>query len=755
MPTFMKQAVLIVLLISGSVAWAQSGKLKKADNYFEKLSYAYASVLYEELLGGESDSPGMQAKLAMCYYHMGNMTAAENYFSGMISSSQALPENYFYYAQVLKQNGNYTESDKWMTKFHDGDVADIRGISFVSNPSYIEKIEKQGNHFTIKNLQSNSSVADFGGYMYPNSNKTNQQIAYFVSARLKKVPVQNEWSWDGKRFLDLYTGVVDEQQDFSSIELITKRVNTRFHEGPLCFSPDGKRVYFTRNNVSKGSMRRDLKGIQNLKLFTAEVLTDGSWENITEMPFDSRDFSVGHPCVSSDGKTLYFASDMPGGYGGADLYKASINSDGTYGKPENLGKEINTEGQEMFPWINAEGYLFFSSNGHIGLGGLDVFVLFPGKTGGFENLMNVGKPLNSQRDDFGFTMNSDLKTGYFSSNREGGKGDDDIYSYQLVKPFKINFTLSGIVTDKNTNALLGGATVTLKDENGNTIATTTADEQGNYFFNLEPDKNYTIGVSTENYFDNSAKVSTVNLTADMASLEQNIGLEKDPGLALRCLITDNKTKEPIEGVQIKITDVSTEKEFLVSTTSSEGDILKAISDKKLGDMTNYKIEITKEGYLPKTVTFNQKISTPGTINLHEVIDLSLNKPDVGMDLSTLIDIKPIYFDLGKDVIRPDAAKELDKIVKVLTDYPTMVIELGSHTDCRGSIASNTALSDRRAKASASYIQAKITNPDRIYGKGYGESKLKVNCPCEGTVKSTCPDSEHQKNRRTEFIIIKM
>jgi outer membrane protein OmpA-like peptidoglycan-associated protein len=753
----MKQAIILFLFVGTTLyTFGQSGKLKKADNYYNKIAYSYAATIYEQLIGSEVDSPTMQSKLAMCYYHMGEMQAAQKYFAGMIESKDATPDNYFYYAQALKQNGNYQESDKWMEKFHNGAVADIRGVSFVSNPSYVETIEKQGNHFTIKNLACNSNAADFGGYNYVSSgNSASINNVYFVSARTNRIPIQNEWSWNSKRFLDLYMGSADAQQELSDLKLITKKVNTRFHEGPLCFSQDGKTVYFTRNNVAKGGMKRDTKGIQNLKLYVAEVLADGSWSNEKEVPFNSRDYSVGHPCLSSDGKTMYFASDMPGGFGGADLYKTSINADGTFGTPVNLGKEINTEGQEMFPWINAEGYLFFSSNGHIGLGGLDIFVLFPSKDGGFENLMNVGKPVNSQKDDFGLTMNTDLKTGYFSSNRDGGKGDDDIYAYQLIKPFKINYTLSGIVTDKQNNEILAGATVELKDENGNTIATTIADENGHYFFDLEGDKTYTIAVTTKDYFDNSATVSTVGVSSDMASLNQNIGLEKDPGLSLRCLITDNKTNIPLEGVTIKITDITTGKEFLTSTTGSEGDVLKAIADKKMGDMTNFKIDISKEGYLPKTVVFNQKISQPGTIQAHEKIDLTLNRPDVGMDLSTLIDIKPIYFDLGKDVIRPDAAKELDKIVKVMTDYPTMVIELGSHTDCRGSITSNTALSDRRAKASAAYIQAKITNPERIYGKGYGESKLKVNCPCEGTVKSTCPETEHQKNRRTEFIIIKM
>lgn len=746
----MKKILFILSLIYSFSAFSQSGKLQKADNYFSKLAYSYASTIYEELVGSDVESPEMLGNLAICYYNLNQMLLAETSFAKMIQTPAATKEHVFLYAHALKQNGKYTESDTWMTKFNDLSATDKRAISFIGNQNYLDQIEKEGSHFSISNLASNSPVADFGGY--PGS--TNG-TSYFVSSRKKSIPIQNEWSWDSKRFLDLYCASIDQNKDFQSIELITKKVNTRFHEGPLCFTSDGKTVYFTRNNISKGKAKKDQKGIQNLKLYIAEIGSDGKWINEREFPFNSKDYSVGHPTLSADGRTLYFASDMPGGYGGADLYSVSIKSDGTFDVPKNLGSKFNTEGQEMFPWLNSEGYLFFSSNGHVGLGGLDIFVMIPNKKGEFDKLMNVGMPVNSQNDDFAFTMNNDNLTGYFSSNRQGGKGDDDIYSYTLTKPFKINFTLSGTVTDNKSSEILPGALITLKDLDGNIIASTTADDNGNYSFDLEPEMDYKIEVSKDDYFDNSGSISTINKDQSSSEMKLDLALDKDPGLSLHCLITDKTSGIPLDNVSLKITDEKTGEEFLVAITSETGDVLKAIFDKKLGDAVNYKIEISREGYLSKTVNYIATIDKPGIIEVHEAIDLSLNKPDVGMDLSKLIDIKPIYFDLGKYAIRPDAALELDKIVKIMNEYPTMVVELGSHTDCRGSVASNATLSDNRAKASASYIQARITNPERIYGKGYGESKLITNCPCEGTVKSTCPESEHQKNRRTEFLIIKM
>lgn len=738
---------LLVLGITflGFSSIAQAGKLKRADNYYAKLAYSYAAPIYEELIGSEVDSPKLKSKLANSYYNMGDMKNAEKYYAQMISSNEATKEDFFFYAQTLKQNGNYTESDRWMAKVNDTAQADLRGISFIENSNYVDQIEKQGIRFTINNLNINTPSADFGGYP-----SVDGKSSYFVSSRRKRVAVQNEWSWNSKRFLDLYKASVESDNQMSNAKLITKRVNTRFHEGPLCFSPDNKTVYFTRNNISKGKKRRDQKGIQNLKLFRSQINAEGKWVNEEEMSFNSIEYSVGHPSISADGKTLYFASDMPGGFGGADIYKVELNSDGTYGKPVNLGKDVNTEGQEMFPWINNEGYLFFSSNGHVGLGGLDVFVLFPGKNGEFGKRMNVGKPVNSQNDDFAFTMNADNKTGYFSSNREGGKGDDDIYSYTLIKPFKTSLSVTGIIADLRTKEILPGATVKLTDDKGTIIQTVTADEKGVYSFDVEPELNYKIQTTKDTYFDNSESFTTIDLDPTIEVITKNLNLEKDPGLSLYALITDKKTGLPIEGVLLTVIDNITG-EKTTYTTSTSGDYRRPLADKKLDDRGSYNFVLEKEGYFTKTVTYSTKFTKPGQYNVHGDLDLGLDAEV--KDLSELVQINPINFDLNKFNIRPDAAKELDKIVEVMNKYPNMVVELGSHTDCRASIKYNETLSDKRAKASAAYIKAKITNPTRIYGKGYGESLLLNDCACEGTVKSTCSEEEHQLNRRTEFKVI--
>ncbi len=744
----MKKTLILGFILINLASFGQSSKLAKANDYFDKLSYAYAAGLYEELLGSEWDTPMLKVSLGRSYYYMGDMKKAEKYLAEVMNSAVAKTDDFFFYAQALKQNGKIKESDEWMNKFRNKAKADTRGDSFSKNPDYLQKIVGKGILFEIKNLAINTRMSDFGGY--PGASGQ----TYFVSNRKERAFVKNIWTWNKTPYLDLYRATVSSSEGMTNPKMLKKKVNSRWHEGPLCYSPNGRMVYFTRNNLTKGKDRRDIEGHQNLKMYQAEVDQNGKWTNEKEVHFNSKNYSVGHPSISADGKTMYFASDMPGGVGGADVYVADVNADGSLGKPRNLGKEVNTEGQDMFPWINEEGVLFFSSNGHIGLGGLDVFAIFP-KDGAFNGLLNVGLPVNGESDDFAFIMNKDGKTGYFSSNRkEGGKGDDDIYSFTLLKPLKQNLVLEGLITDNRTKLILPNSEVILVDKDGNMVATTKSDAKGFYTFDLAPEMEYKVMAAKEKYFKNQANISTINLDQEVKVIKKDLPLDQDPGLALYAIVTDAKTKAPIEGVRMRIVDKITGKNFLEVKTPATGDALKTIVDQKVGDFAAYDIILEKEGYFPKTVVFKTKIEKAGIVEVHNILDGGLTLDPAVTDLKDLILINDIRFDLNKDFIRPDAAKELDKIVEVMNKYPNMEIELGSHTDCRAPIKYNEDLSARRAKSSAAYIKARITNPERIYGKGYGESKLLNGCACEGDVKSDCTEEEHEKNRRTEFKVIK-
>jgi len=739
--------VTLSLLFAVQFAHAQAGKLKRADNYYKTLAFALAADQYEGLVGSAVDSPEMQSKLAYSYFRTERYDLSEKTYEKVVKQTSN-PEDIYQYAQVLKINGNYSASDEWMNKFIAMKPDDARSKSFNAQKNYKEQIAASAPDFSIQNWKNNSEFTDFGTYPSLDANKL-----YFLSSRSERSFVHNNWTWNNDRFLELHVGTTDSTNEVVNQDILSKRVNSRFHEGPICFHPNGKWVIYTRNNIKKGNKRKDKQGIQNLKLYISDV-EDGKWVNEREFIYNSRDYSVGHPSFTPDGNWMYFSSDKPGGFGGADIYKVTVNEDGTFGESINLGNQINTEGQEMFPWVSQEGHLFFSSDGLVGLGGLDLFVWLH-DNGNFTEVLNCGTVLNSSYDDFALTTFHEGKEGYFSSNRPGGKGGDDIYHYQQLTPFHLGLLIKGYTKDKTSSAVLSQTTVYLFDATAQKLDSVVSNEQGYFEFKLNRDASYQLLAQKPDYFDGKAPVSTKGLPVSVQVIDQDLVLEKDPGFALLARIKDGQSAQLLDSVLVEIKDRKTGNKVIFDLSDDKGEVFKTLASNKMGDVLDYSIKLSKPGYLSKELAYTTKLTQPGVVELNKTLDLTLDKLAVGVDLATLIEIKPIYFDYAKYAIRKDAAVELDKIVKIMNEYPTMEIELGSHTDCRGSIASNEKLSDNRAKASAEYVKSRITNPARIYGKGYGESKLKNGCGCEGPVKSTCSEAEHQENRRTEFIITRM
>jgi len=742
----MKTVIIIgTLLLIGQVSIAQQSKIERADQLYNLLAFSEAIPEYESALSQKSSNQGeLSLKLAKSYYFFGDIEKSRNYFSdaeGLKVSFSA--EDCFIYSQCFKQSGDYVNADLWMKKYETLKPGTPSVIDFNKNPDYLASIRSEQKHFSIATVTFNSRMNDFGGYEYKKTN------TIFIVSDRNSSPVKRIYGWNSMNFLDFL--VVSNNNKGKTTINAHRSGNSKSHEGPLCFTADESRVFYTSNNNGRSTGTTGQKGLQNLILCTARVSADGNWFDKKVLKINSKEYSVGHPTISADGQWLYFISDMPGGYGGSDLYKAQILPDGEMGAPVNLGQMVNTEKQELFPWFSPEGQLFFSSNGFTGLGGLDIFVANL-SAGEVKAVKHTGPEINSPKDDFGLIFSTNGKKGYFSSNREGGQGNDDIYSFELIAPFNFSLQLTGQITDIATGAVLKETEVALLDESGNIIQTVLSDEKGNYKFDLEPGQKYAVSFTQKGYTD-VQKVVKVDPQAQ--NVKVDAAMAKVPTFGLLCKITEAESGNVLQGVSVQIVEPQSGKIIMDEITSPEGLSDSGLENVKIGDQLNLKVTISKEGYLSKTVDLSLKITKEGIYNVHEMIDASLGKIEVGVDLATLIDIKPIYFDLGKYTIRKDASVELDKIVKIMNEYPSMQIELGSHTDCRGSIASNETLSSNRAKASAEYIKKRINNPERIYGKGYGESKLKVDCPCEGAVKSACPETEHQKNRRTEFLIIKM
>ena len=514
---------------------------------------------------------------------------------------------------------------------------DTRGKLYNETSNYMDQIKANSGRYNIEDAGINSKYSDYGTFVY-------DKKVYFASARDTGNFSQRKHTWTGEYFTNLYFSAVDSLK----VEKLKKGVNSKFHEATPVFAKDGKTVYFTRNNYVNGKKGKSENSINFIKLYKA-TLENNKWTNITALPFTSDNYSTAHPAFSPDERILYFASDMPGTLGQSDLYKVSINGNGGFGTPENLGKSINTEGKETFPFVTDENEIYFASDGRPGLGGLDVFVGKLNNDGTISDIQNLGTDINSPQDDFAYVIDPVSRKGYFSSNKEGGQGSDDIYKFIENKALRCVQELSGSITDAQAGVVLPEAKVTLYE---NTIVknTTIADSNGDYKFEVDCGKTYNVRAEKEEY----------------ATREVSITIGKLSG----------KTSLPI------------------------------------------------------------------------ALDPATCKVTVGDDLGKCFGIKMIYFDLDKSEITTAAAVDLEKILQVLKDNPTMKLDIRSYTDSRQTPQYNQALSDRRAKSTLNWLIKNGVKVNRLNGKGYGETVLLNSCS-DGV---NCSEAEHQMNRRSEFVI---
>lgn len=524
--------------------------------------------------------------------------------------------------------------------------------------------------YAINQLTVNSKNSDFGTAFYGDDKLV------FASPKKGITLVNDVWVDNNQRFLELYVGDILPNGDLDNVSLMKGEVNTRYHEADVVFTRDLKTVYFTRNNFYNKKLARDEKEMANLAMFKASVNEKGEWVNIIPMPFNNVEYSVGHPALSADEKTLYFISDMPGGYGQTDIFKVAINQSG-FGNPVNLGWKINSPAKEFSPFVDGE-VLYFSSDKDGGMGGFDVYATRLVDFTPEPVLLNA--PINSSADDLTFIINSKTRRGYISSNRSGGKGDDDLYSFIEEEPvvFKCRQLITGEVRDQNTTEIIRGAVVAIKDADGNLVKEVVVDEEGVFELPVYCDTSYKLEGSKEGYTTQSKSLTT--------------SMEADKKLKLLILLGTGEILEQVEPVAA------------------------IVEDKPEGMPEVLPEEIVKV--------------RPSTY---------------------IVNIEPIYFELNSSYLNKEAMKELDKVVDLMTKYPEMIIESGSHTDSRGIIGYNTWLSTRRASSTVNYILEKGIDASRITGKGYGESQL-INGCSDGV---ECTEAQHAMNRRTEFVIIKM
>ncbi|MFZ1686228.1 MAG: OmpA family protein [Flavobacteriales bacterium] len=736
------RSVLLALctLITG-VCCAQGYSLRMGDKAFAGLAYHDAIGHYEEAMKHGADTGAFMTRLAESYFNVRDFHNAAKWYARTTSASNARPVDLYNYSQCLRATGQFEEADHWMAKYHEIAAGDGRATAQLGSVAYANALlAKPLPGCIVENVKENCTHSDMGSAYWGDR-------LVFASARKPDAAARRRHAWNGDPFLDLYTGKIGADGQLTDIQPL-KDLNTKFHDSNAAFSASGQEVWFTRNNYSDGKKGRTADGVVNLKIYS-RILSEGHWMVERSFPFNSEAYSTGHPALSADGKTIYFTSDMPGGRGGTDIWMCERKSESEWLKPVNLGPMVNTEGDEMFPFVQSDGTLYFSTDGHPGLGGLDIFVSKAGQEG-FTRAINAGVPINSHSDDFAILLDATGLKGYLTSDRSGGMGGDDLYSFTLRKPLGATMKVRGMVRDKVSHEPAVNAKILLKDAVGSPLRDVTTGPDGEYTFGLEEGHHYELATDEGAYRRTSQGLVTGPLVD--TTFVRDIELAKLSDVYLWMMVSDAKTRAPLSGVDVRITNTrDAGSTTMEGVTEEGGELFTNLKPMSIGDSLVYQVVISKQGYFPKTSLWKHRLDRTGKVVLNEYIDCSLSAIDVGMDIAKVIDIKPIYFDLGKHKIRQDAAAELDKIVQVMSENPTMVIELGSHTDSRGSDKSNLALSDKRAKSSAAYIVSKGIAQDRITGKGYGETKLLNNCG-NG---AKCSDTEHQMNRRTEFIVVRM
>jgi outer membrane protein OmpA-like peptidoglycan-associated protein len=628
MNNLLVKASFIGILVLG-ISSCTNYHMRKGDNYFENLAYHDAIDQYEKVYP-KKNIDAVELKLAEAYFKTGKLDSSGQIYKRAVDRENCAPVTYFNYARVLMANGKHNDAATYLKKYLQMNSSDLVAEMLLSSCNSIAQRYRDTTLFELKPVLEDQFTNSFSLLEYQNG-------AIFTADK-EVYSGRKTAAWTGNSYLELYTMQKDEDGNWLSPELLKGDVNGRFHEGPATFSPDGNTIYFTRSNYFKRKMVVNESAENNLKIFQAK-LVNGKWKNLVEFPFNSDDYSVGHPALSSDGKTMYFVSDMPGGFGGSDIYKTKWENN-VWSKPENLGIEVNTNGNEMFPYFHSDGALYFSSDAHNTMGGLDVFITYFNGTK-WAKPENLNYPLNSIKDDFGFSLNKDETKGFVSSSRTNA---DKMYSFDKKPP---TFNLLGIAREKGTNIPVAGVIVEVTNTLTGQVTSMTSDAKGNFKLKLAPEANYDLYCTKFGCFSKTDKISTVGMK---------------------------------------------------------------YSEDFFADF--------------------------------EVEPIVIDKPIV---------LENIYYDFDKWEIRADAAIELDKLVRILNDNPTIEIEMGSHTDARGIDQYNLVLSDKRAMAAVKYLISQGIDASRLTFKGYGE-KVLVN-GCKNDV--TCSEEDHQKNRRTEFKVTKV
>ena len=751
---------------------------KTADKLYNELGFKLAIPEYEKL---EQFSLGDLVRIANAYRLNGDTENAEIWYSQVVqTSNDAL--HFLYYAQALQSNGKLEDARRYYLIYHEmlgGDASDQRGQLLAEAIDRIGEFKHEGVE-VVNEVVLNSARLDFSPAYTKNG------IVFVSSRGLGKGPETFKDKWLNDNFMALFFSEKSEKGELGRPEPFSLRLTSKYHDGPVVFSNNDNKVFCTRNQFRKGKRKNSSQGIMKQDIYMS--YRDGqNWSEPEVLPFNSVEFEEVHPAISPDGHVLYFASDRPGGYGEMDLYQVTMRG-GQWSDPVNLGPEINTAGNELFPFVHDDGTLYFASDGWGGLGGLDIFSSYVVNDSFWVKAHNIGAPFNSPKDDFGFILNPTGTEGYFTSSRDGGQGMDDIYSFKIGRPVAMkarvlskicvqderdtqrlinakvrveeiveinekgegpdeDFVMRLVETEKRNEYILK-----LKKEadtySGEVVPTYTTDENGEFWVELKPGRKYRFTAEKEGY----KLTEKIMETGELEQIEFCI-----PMAVSHCIVLNGETNngkfagKKVANATVTMVNLCTGEEHSVRSAPDgvfRFPCLECGCEYILkGEKTNFKAGVADVS------TLDTDCSKGGTMD----VEIRLTPADRDellfagkkLEAGATAELKNIFYDFDQFYIRSDARPDLDRVVALMKDYPSLIIELGSHTDSRGTASYNQQLSQKRAEAAVQYIVERGVDSRRLIARGYGESQPRNHC--RDGVK--CTEAEHQYNRRTEIKII--
>ena len=682
--------LIFIIIIFSFTAFAQeSFKYTLAEKYFNRGEYVAALEIYEELVNKKQPNYIALRKAALCNTYIRNYKQALKDYEELESVGHADNQDYIEYAKLLQRAKKYDKAQEYYKKYLNKNNNSVIAENYVNAPNYIEELYKDSSNYIIKKAYKGSMYSEFSPVLYKGD-------TLYATNNRNTALRNNRFSRDNSYFIHLESN--SEKKEVQ--ELINQVANSKYHNGPITFDSNYQRMYFTRNSIERGLNKR------RLQLHTS-ILENGKWSQLQSVTLSDTSYSIGHAALDGD-SVIYFVSDMPGGYGKTDIWKASIQN-GAIGRPINLGKVINTEEDELFPYVTDEGHLIYSSNGLVGLGGLDFFFAIKSR-GTFNKVYNMGYPLNSHQDDFGIYINEKEQSGLFSSDRLGEAMKDDIFPFTYDHLFTTEETVLCKVFDED-SAAISMVKITVFQQNENDewkkINITQTDENGKWEFVFNPNEEYKITFESPLY-QNEILFMTSDKENDIDTIKNNMLIKNKSGGQ----VTDEITGKPIEGTQVTLYTRDNEGEWIEIEISSTDELGNWDFDYR--DDYEYKVEVNAENY--KSLEF--------TFPAEEYNRIKLTPKS---DFGSIIRIDNIYFNHGSARVLEESYPVLENIVSFLNNNPKIKVELSAHTSCIGSDSFNLKLSKRRAKNCRSILIKKGISPERLTSQGYGESQMLNSC----------------------------